>query len=67
MEYLSTLLIALGLTIIVVLIIRHLVRARRRGENSCGCGCSSCASSGICHGITKETFEKQKADGTLKL
>lgn len=26
------------------------IRARRRGESGCSCGCGGCAMQGICHG-----------------
>ena len=35
---------------IVVLIIVKLVRDRRAGKSSCGCGCANCALHGKCHG-----------------
>ena len=34
---------------VVVLIVVNLVRDRKRGKPSCGCGCSDCPSAGICH------------------
>ena len=46
---LSTILISIVLLAIVVLISRHLVREKKRGQSSCGCGCADCAMHGSCH------------------
>lgn len=34
---------------VVVAIIVRLVKNKKQGKSSCGCGCSNCAMSGICH------------------
>ena len=49
MENLATILISLALTAVVAVIIRGMVRNRKTGKTSCGCGCSNCPSSGVCH------------------
>ena len=46
---LSTILISIVLLAIVVLISIHLVREKKRGQYSCGCGCADCAMHGSCH------------------
>ena len=46
----STIVIGLVLAAIVVAIILKLVRDKKAGRSSCGCGCSNCAMSGTCHG-----------------
>ena len=46
---LGSILICLVLIAIVALIIRHLVRQKKQGKSSCGCGCANCAMHGSCH------------------
>ena len=46
---LSTILISIVLLAIVVLISIHLVREKKRGQSSCGCGGADCAMHGSCH------------------
>lgn len=43
------------LAIIVFLIIRRMVKAKKQGKSSCGCGCGcgSCPMSDKCHGETE--------------
>lgn len=37
------------LTIVVTLIVVKMVKDKKAGKTSCGCGCSGCPSNGICH------------------
>lgn len=46
---LATVLICLALAGVVCGIVVHLIRAKKRGESSCGCGCGGCPMSGECH------------------
>lgn len=46
---LSTLIVAAVLAAVVFLIVRKMIRDKRAGRNSCGCGCGSCPMSGSCH------------------
>ncbi|MBR0139111.1 MAG: FeoB-associated Cys-rich membrane protein [Firmicutes bacterium] len=46
---LSTLIVALVLAAVVFLIVRKMIRDRKAGKHSCGCGCSACPMSGSCH------------------
>lgn len=48
-ENLGTLLIALVLAAVVTAIVWSLVRKKKQGESSCGCGCAHCAMNGTCH------------------
>ncbi len=43
--------IVVGLVVlaIVAAIILNLVRTKKQGKNSCGCGCDHCAASSMCH------------------
>lgn len=44
-----SILIALGLALIVTAIVVKMIRDKKRGKSSCGCGCAGCAFSGSCH------------------
>ncbi|WP_082020820.1 FeoB-associated Cys-rich membrane protein [Candidatus Soleaferrea massiliensis] len=48
-SYGGTIIIGVVLAAIVALIVAKLIRDRRKGKSSCGCGCENCPSSGMCH------------------
>lgn len=48
-ENMATLLICAVLAIIVVGIVAHMVKNKKKGKTSCGCGCVSCPMSDACH------------------
>ena len=45
----GTILVSVLLLGIVAAIIIRTVRNKKQGKTSCGCGCSTCAMSDICH------------------
>ena len=45
----STFLVAGILAAVVAAIVIHLVRNKKKGKSSCGCGCADCAMHGSCH------------------
>lgn len=45
----GTVIVALALLGIVCGIVIKLVKNRKEGKSSCGCGCEHCAMSGTCH------------------
>ncbi len=47
--YGGTILVGLALLAVVTAVVVKLCRDRRKGQNSCGCGCDHCASAGMCH------------------
>ena len=49
MDNMGTILVSAGLVTVVGLILRNMWKKRKSGVSSCGCGCSSCPSAGICH------------------
>ncbi len=53
LEWLSanigSIIIGAVILVILVLIIRSLLKNKKQGKTSCGCGCSSCPMSGSCH------------------
>ncbi len=49
LENIATVIIAAVLIAAVIIILVKMVRDKRQGKSSCGCGCSSCAMRGSCH------------------
>ena len=45
----GTILLSVLLIAVVCLIVGRLIRKKRRGESTCGCGCSNCAAAETCH------------------
>lgn len=45
----ATIIICAVLIAIVAAIIVSMVRNKKKGKSSCGCGCAGCAMSGSCH------------------
>lgn len=48
-ENIATILICAALIVIVAAIICGMVRSKKTGKSSCGCGCADCPMSGACH------------------
>ncbi|MBE5741845.1 MAG: FeoB-associated Cys-rich membrane protein [Clostridiales bacterium] len=48
-ENLGTIIVLTVLIAIVTLIIVCRIRAKKRGESSCGCKCPNCAGCSVCH------------------
>ena len=42
-DIIPTVLICAGLVAIVALVIAYLIKNKKAGKSSCGCGCSGCA------------------------
>lgn len=45
----GTILIGAAVAAVVALIIVKMVKDKKKGRSSCGCGCSNCPSAGMCH------------------
>lgn len=45
----ATILICTVLIAVVAAVIAGIVRDKKKGRSSCGCGCASCPMSGSCH------------------
>lgn len=45
----GTFIVAVVLVAIIVLIIAKLIRDKKQGKISCGCGCANCAMKDKCH------------------
>ena len=52
-ENISTIVLCVVLIAVVATIVIKLVKDRRAGKSSCGCGCKNCAMQGKCHGGKK--------------
>jgi len=48
-ENIGTIVIAFALVCVVAIIVVNMIRNKRAGKSSCGCGCSDCPMSGKCH------------------
>lgn len=48
-ENIATIVICVVLLSIVAAIITGIVRDKKKGKSSCGCGCANCPMSGSCH------------------
>ena len=48
-ENLATVVICAILVLIVAAILVRMVKNKRKGRSSCGCGCEHCAMHGECH------------------
>ncbi len=46
----GTLIVALALLAVIGLIVFRLIRDRKHGKSTCGCGCADCPMNGSCHG-----------------
>lgn len=50
----GTFFVATVLIALVALIIVKLIRDKRAGKSSCGCGCQNCAMHGQCHKVKEK-------------
>lgn len=48
-ENIGTIFIGAILAAAVAAVIVHMVRNKKKGRSSCGCGCSGCTMNGSCH------------------
>ena len=46
---LATIILSLALLAIAGAIIRSLIRKKKNGQSTCGCGCARCAMAEVCH------------------
>ena len=50
----GTLAVALVLTAVIVLIAVRIVKNKKNGKSTCGCGCSNCPMSASCRGKSEK-------------
>ena len=55
MGNMATIIISAVLLLVVAAVIVSMVRGKRKGKSSCGCGCAGCAMNGACHPAKPET------------
>ena len=48
-QNLPWILIALSFAALLIFIVYRLIKAKKDGKSSCGCGCSQCAMKDVCH------------------
>ncbi|MBO4680553.1 MAG: FeoB-associated Cys-rich membrane protein [Clostridiales bacterium] len=53
-QNIGTILISLMLALIVGGIVYSMIKDKRKGRSSCGCGCANCAMAGKCHPVAKK-------------
>ncbi len=58
MENMATIIISAVLVLVVAAILVSMVRGKRKGKSSCGCGCAGCAMNGACHPAKPEAMGK---------
>ncbi len=46
---LGTIVVLLIVAAVIALAARSIIRQKKQGKSSCGCGCASCPMSGACH------------------
>lgn len=53
-QNIGTIIVSIILIVIFALIIVFRVKAKKKGESSCGCNCLNCPSHGACHQNVKK-------------
>lgn len=48
-ENLATIIVSLILAAAIILVVRKLYKDKKAGKSSCGCNCSGCPNSSVCH------------------
>lgn len=53
-ENIATIIVGLIVLAIVLLIIFKLIKDKKKGKSSCGCGCEHCQNASACHDSVKK-------------
>lgn len=48
-QYIATIIVSLILAAVVVLVVIKLYKDKKAGKSACGCKCSGCPNSSVCH------------------
>lgn len=62
MENMATIMISVVLIMMVAAAIVSMVRSKKKGKTSCGCGCAGCVMNGSCHPAKPENMERENTD-----
>lgn len=57
-ENYPTILVCMALAGIVAAIVAKLIRDKKNGRTSCGCGCANCAMAGSCHAKSRQAVRR---------
>ena len=57
-ENLATILVGLAVLALLLAIVFHMIRQKKQGKTSCGCGCEGCAMKDSCHPQKDQKQEK---------
>lgn len=52
-ENISTIIVAIAVLAIIGFIVYKMIKDKKQGKSSCGCGCKDCANASMCHGNNK--------------
>lgn len=59
-QNLGTICICAIVLLLIGVALFSLLKDRRNGKSSCGCGCSGCSMRGVCHGAKKSPAAPKK-------
>ena len=58
-QNIGSIIVLFVVALVIALIVIFKIRAKKKGQNSCGCNCSSCAGRFVCHSTKQEENEKE--------
>ena len=56
-ENIATIIICAVLIAVVAAIVISMIKNKKKGKSSCGCGCTDCPMSGSCHSVKQKIRE----------
>lgn len=56
-ENFGTIVAGVILVAIIGLVLYNMIRNKKKGMSSCGCGCSDCPAAGACHKAERKSME----------
>lgn len=57
-QNLATIIVSLILAAVVVLVVIKMYKDKKAGKSACGCKCSGCPNSSVCHGVKQTSSQK---------
>lgn len=61
-ETMGTIIVGGILLLVVAAILANMISKKKKGESSCGCGCSGCAGESTCHPQIEKTEKDSKKE-----